>query len=194
MFGLAGRIFLKLRIEECFPIFQRAYYLRKLEELESEREMLSAFPKLFHFEERLERLTSISMSLLKHHLAVRYKNRDRKIFTIADFSREPKEFLEEYPVVLSTTFSVITSLKSGYLFDYVIVDEASQVDLLNGVLAMGCAKKLVIVGDPMQLSCVLTEQDQRRAEQIILKYDVPEFARLERHNLLSAIRTAFPNA
>ena len=57
---------------------------------------------------------------------------------------------------------------------------------------MSCAKKLVIVGDPMQLPNVLTAQDEERARQVALKYDVPEFARFERHNLLSAVRAAFP--
>jgi superfamily I DNA and/or RNA helicase len=132
------------------------------------------------------------MQLLKHCLAKRYNNRTRRVFTLDDLWKQPKEFLDEYPVVLSTTFSVITSLKNGYLFDCVIVDEASQVDLLNGILAMGCAAKLVIVGDPMQLPNVLTEQDEKRAKQVALKYDVPGHTRFERHNLLSAVRAAFP--
>jgi superfamily I DNA and/or RNA helicase len=191
-FGSAGRIFFKLSIEECISILQKTYYLRKIEELIIERDRLQAFLAGFHFDERLERLTKLSMQLLKHHLAGRYNNRERKIFTLGDLSRKPEEFLEEYPIVLSTTFSVITSVKSGYLFDCVIVDEASQVDLLNGGLAMGCAKNLVIVGDPMQLPNVLTAQDKKHAEQVALKYDLPEYVRFERHNLLSAVRAAFP--
>lgn len=191
-FGISVRVYFNLSTEECVAIFQRAYYLRKITELEIERDFLITSLKGFHFDERLERLTTLSMKLLKHHLAGHYNNRKRKIFAIEGLSRKPEEFFDEYPIVLSTTFSIITSVKSGYLFDCVIVDEASQVDLLNGVLAMACAKKLVIVGDPMQLSNVLTEQDEKRSEQIGLKYDMPEHLRFERHNLLSAVRLAFP--
>lgn len=132
------------------------------------------------------------MQLLKHRLAGNYNNRARKRFTLDDLWRQPKAFLDEYPVILSTTFSVITSLESGYLFDCVIADEASQVDLLSGVLAMGCARKLVVVGDPMQLPNVLTGQDIKRAEEVALLYDVPEYCRFERLSLLSAVRAAFP--
>ncbi len=72
-----------------------------------------------------------------------------------------------------------------------IVDESSQVDLLSGALAMACAKKLVVVGDPMQLPNVLTDEDQKRSSAIALQYDLPDHVRFDRHSLLSAVRSAF---
>jgi hypothetical protein len=191
-FGMAGRVFFQLSVEERIPLLQKAYYLRKLADLGDRRKRLEVSLAGFRFDRRLARLTEISMQLLKHRLAGHYNNRVRKVFALEDLWKRPEEFLNEYPIVLSTTFSIITSVKNGYLFDCVIVDEASQVDLLNGVLAMGCAEKLVIVGDPMQLPNVLTEQDEMRAKQVALRYDMPEYARFERHNLLSAVRGAFP--
>jgi hypothetical protein len=191
-FGMAGRAFFEFSVEKRIPLLQKAYYLRKLADMEKRRKLLEVSLAGFLFDERLEKLTKLSMQLLKHRLAESYNKRARKIFALEDLRNRPEEFLNEYPVILSTTFSIITSLKAGYLFDCVIVDEASQVDLLSGVLAMGCAEKLVIVGDPMQLPNVLTEQDEKRAKEVALKYDLPEYARFERHSLLSAVRIAFP--
>lgn len=191
-FGMAGRVFFQLGIEERIHLLQKAYYLRKLSDLDNRRKRLERTLAGFHFDERLERLTDLSMQLLKQRLAKYYNNQPRRIFAIDDLWKQPEEFLDEYPIVLSTTFSIITCVRNGYLFDCVIVDEASQVDLLNGVLAMGCAEKLVIVGDPMQLPNVLTKQDEQRAKQVALRYDVPEHARFEQHNLLSAMCAAFP--
>ncbi|NTV68490.1 MAG: DUF2726 domain-containing protein, partial [Chlorobaculum sp.] len=190
--GLAGRALFGLSVEERIPLLQKAYYLRAIADMEARRKTLESSLAGFRFEERLERLTELSVQLLKHRLASRYNNRARKLFTLDDLKRQPKAFLDEYPVILSTTFSVITSLNSGYLFDCVIVDEASQVDLLSGVLAMGVARKLVVVGDPMQLPNVLTGQDIERASEASLQYEVPEHCRFERHSLLSAVRAAFP--
>lgn len=190
--GLVGRALFGLSVEERIPLLQKAYYQRAIADMEARRKTLEASLAGFRFEERLERLTELSMQLLKHRLAGSYNNRARKRFELDDLWRRPKAFLDEYPVILSTTFSVITSLKSGYLFDCVIVDEASQVDLLSGVLAMGCARKLVVVGDPMQLPNVLTGQDVKRANDVAMQYDVPEHCRFERHSLLSAVRAAFP--
>lgn len=191
-FGMAGKAFSQLSAEERIPLLQKAYYLRKLSDLEDRRKRLELMLSGFRFDKRLARLTEISMQLLKHRLAGDYNNRKRRVFALEDLWKRPEEFFNEYPIVMSTTFSVITSVKNGYLFDCVIVDEASQVDLLNGVLAMGCAEKLVIVGDPMQLPNVLTGHDEIRAKQVALKYDVPEYVQFERHNLLSAVRGAFP--
>ncbi|ABL64361.1 AAA domain-containing protein [Chlorobium phaeobacteroides] len=192
-FGTAGSAFFEVSVRERIPLLQKAYYLRKLADMEQRRKTLEGSLAGFHFDERLERLTELSMQLLKHRLAQHYNNRERRIFALEDLRNQPEKFLEEYPVILSTTFSIITSLKSGYLFDCVIVDEASQVDLLSGVLAMGCAEKLVIVGDSMQLPNVLTAQDEKQAKEVALQYDLPDYARFERHNLLSAVRTAFPD-
>ena len=190
-FGMAGRVLFDLGIEERIAILQKAYYLRTIEDLENRRTKLEVSLKDFRFNESLELLTALSMRLLKHRLAKHYNNKTRRIFALQDLWRQPEDFLDEYPLILSTTFSVITSVRNGYMFDCVIVDEASQVDLLNGVLAMGCAKKLVIVGDPMQLPNVLSEQDKEKAIQVVQRYDVPHYARYEEHNLLSAVRSAF---
>ena len=192
-FGMAGRALFGISIGDRILMLQKAYYLRKIADLEARRKELEDTLAGFRFDQRLDRLGALSLQLLRHRLAVNYNNRDRKKFTLDDLWQRPEEFLIEYPVILSTTFSVITSLKSGYVFDCVIVDEASQVDLLSGVLAMACAKKLVIVGDPMQLPNVLTGQDQKRTQEIALQYDLPDHVRFDRNNLLSAVRTAFPD-
>ena len=48
-FGMAGRIFFQLSIEERIPFLQRAYYLRKLSDLENRRKRLEASLAGFHF-------------------------------------------------------------------------------------------------------------------------------------------------
>lgn len=191
-FGLSGRDLFRLSAQERIPVLQGAYYLRKIEELEGRRKKLAASLEGYRFDERLEQLTGLSMQLLKHCFAKRYNNRTRRMFSLDDLWQQPEEFLDEYPVILSTTFSVITSVKNGYLFDCVIVDEASQVDMLSGVLAMGCAERLVIVGDPMQLPNVLTERDKELARRVAARYELPEHVRFDRHNLISSVRDAFP--
>ena len=48
---------------------------------------------------------------------------------MSDFRRNSAEFTREYPVVLSTTYSIKGTLSVDHIYDYLIVDEASQVDL-----------------------------------------------------------------
>lgn len=73
--------------------------------------------------------------------------------------------LKEFPVVLSTTFSARSSLYKAE-YDYVIMDEASQVAVETGVLALSCAKNAIIVGDTMQLPNVVTSSDAQKLNAI----------------------------
>lgn len=61
--------------------------------------------------------------------------------------------LNALPIWSSTLKSISRSfpLKAG-IFDYVIFDEASQVDLPSAAPALYRAKQAIVVGDPMQLS------------------------------------------
>ena len=43
-------------------------------------------------------------------------------------------------------------------YDFVIIDESSQVDLATGALALSCAKRAVIVGDLKQLPNVVDDK------------------------------------
>jgi len=54
-------------------------------------------------------------------------------------------------VLLSTCHSLRASIADGYLLDYLIIDEASQVDLLAAGLALSCCRNVVVVGDLRQL-------------------------------------------
>lgn len=82
------------------------------------------------------------------------------------------EVLKEYPIVLSTTFSSRSSLKDA-TYDYLIMDEASQVDVATGALALSCAKNAVIVGDLKQLPNVVTDEMKRRSNAVFSSFDLP---------------------
>jgi hypothetical protein len=72
------------------------------------------------------------------------------------------------------------SIADGHLLDYLIIDEASQVNLLLAGLAMSCCRNLVVVGDRRQLSPIPLDA----AAHLVpprLAYDCRE------HNLLSSL-------
>lgn len=80
-------------------------------------------------------LRSASLLVLKSRMAKRYQGFERRRFTIKDIKPRTEEFLKEYPVVLSTTYSAKSCISKDMVFDYVIMDEASQVDIKTGALA-----------------------------------------------------------
>ena len=114
-----------------------------------------------------------SMQYFKHRLYIKYsKNESRPIFTEEDLWKRSCEFQFEYPVVLSTTFSSRNSLYRKAKFDYAIMDEASQVDIPTGALALSNAGHAVIVGDSKQLPNVITDGDRKIADAIFRSFDL----------------------
>lgn len=70
------------------------------------------------------------------------------------------------PIVpyLSTTFSSKTSLSREVIYDYLIIDEATQVDIATGALALSCAKNAIIVGDTKQLTNIVNPEIKKEAQ------------------------------
>ena len=96
---------------------------------------------------KMNQLTLYSIEYLHAIIFNHYgQKRTRKYFSEHDLQQNPARVLSEYPIVLSTTFSSRTSLKNT-TYDYIIMDEASQVDLVTDALALSCARNSIIVGD-----------------------------------------------
>lgn len=139
---------------------QSRYYDVRKAEIDSEINELEE--KLKHTEAKglILDFTSRSLACFRSKLAKRYAKSERQVFTEDDLWKKPTAFLKEYPVVLSTTYTARSSLGKNALFDYVIMDEASQVDVATGALALSSAKNAVIVGDTKQLSNIVTHAEK----------------------------------
>lgn len=173
--------------EEAIPFLQDLYYKQRLTELQQEKELLEARLLDYHFDAKMKELGEKSMRLFKAELAHRYSwQKSRKIFEKKDFRGNSEMFNKEYPVVLSTTYSIKGTLSIEHIYDYLIVDEASQVDLATGVLACSCAKNIVIVGDQQQLPNVLTSEDIRAADAIWNKSHFDERYHFATHSMLAS--------
>lgn len=181
--------------EQAIPSLQSQFYSAKRSELESERQELNR--KLEHdaFDAKMDRLAQKSLRLFRAELATRYPWKgERARFGLGDFRRNSAAFVREYPVVLSTTYSIKGTLSVDHVYDYLIVDEASQVDLATGVLAFSCARNIVIVGDLRQLPNVLTESDVRASDAIWGKFSLDERYRFSSQSLLSSALETWQDA
>ena len=169
------------------PYLQSQFYSVKRRELESEKQVLSRKLDHYDFDTKMDTLIQKSLRLFRAGLAARYPWKgERMRFEKGDFRRNSAVFTHEYPVVLSTAYSIKGTLSMDYIYDYLIVDEASQVDLATGVLALSCARNIVIVGDLKQLPNVLTESDIRVSDAIWGRFSLDERCRFSAHSLLSS--------
>ncbi|WP_326909818.1 AAA domain-containing protein [Sedimentibacter sp. MB31-C6] len=193
-YGIFDMEFLKKPISDIIPSFQNLFYILKVDELEKEIKRIEKSLETYKFKDKLTELTDKSHIVFKNSLYKKYsKNKERIKFNENDLWRDSKKFNNEYPIILSTTYSLKNCLDKDYIYDYVIVDESSQVDLITGVLTLSCAKNIVIVGDLMQLPNVIPDQVKLMTRPISKHYILKEGYNYDNNSLLSSICSIIPN-
>lgn len=147
-------------------LLQREFYEARRTELNSEIKSLENFLIIRNAKGKMESLKRDSLDYLHAKLFERYGNKPKRVvFTDDDLWKHPGSIITEYPIVLSTTFSSVSCLK-GVTYDYLIMDEASQVDIATGALSLSTAQNAVIVGDLKQLPNIV--KNEMKAESSAL--------------------------
>lgn len=194
IYGIGNREFYKKAKKDVLKYFNKIFY--NVKEMEIQNSIKSKEKRLrFLGTDKLDLLTSNSIKLLNEYLRNKYKEQtDRKIFTLKELFGNSEAFNNEYPIVFSTTYSIKNSLNNNYKYDYIIMDESSQVDLITGVLALSVAKNAVIVGDLKQLPNVVTTENQNIIKEISKKYKIDDNYDYLQHSFLESIKLTLKNA
>lgn len=186
---------LKKYSKECLiALYQQKFYQIKIFKNKKAIEKLEQELNLFDFNSKMKEYSELSTQIFKAKLAEKYTLQKRKTYTIDELQTKSEDFIKDYPVVLSTTYSLRTCLSKDVMYDYVIVDEVSQVDLCTGVLALSSAKKAVIVGDLKQLPNVVDSKNAKLTDEVFNNFDMPEVYRYKNHCLLSSVSELFKKA
>lgn len=139
-----------------------------------------------------EEFKKSSLIYLKKYLSLKYKM-ERKIYSSSEIWKNPQEFLNDYPIILSTTYSSRNTFNEDFKFDYIIMDESSQIDVVTGTLALSSAKNAVIIGDEKQLSNVVKEDIKEKLDEIFNNYNLNKCYSYSLNSFLSSVKSAIPN-
>lgn len=192
VYGLYNFNLYKHEPESVISFLQKIYYETKIKEITSQIEEYEKKLDHFDFETAMKEYSQSSMDLFKAKLADKYgAGGKRAIFSSDALWKNFDTFIKEYPVILSTTHSLRQSAKTNYLFDYVIIDEASQVDLVTGALALSCAKNAVIVGDVKQLPNVVTSEVEKTTQRIFESFKLDSAYNYANQSILSSILSLY---
>ena len=174
-------------------LLQWRYYCKRKEELKKEIELLESQILQFDMHGKNQQLSDLSLRVLKGILYKRLEGKtNRPLFSEEDLWKNPEMVIAEYPIVTSTAFSSSAAL-GNIMYDYVIIDEASQCDIASGALSLLSARNATIVGDIRQLQNVVTEEDKDYTESIFKKYSIPEAYRYSALSFLASISALFPD-
>lgn len=192
--GMKTFLFLNGKVTEVIAGLEEAYYFSRKAEIEQELSLIAHALQSIDINRSVKDLRSSSLQILKNKIAKRYGSGERKRFSIRDIKSRTEEFLKEYPVVLSTTYSAKSCINKDMVFDYVIMDEASQVDIKTGALALSCAMNAVIVGDDKQLPNVVNREESLALNAIQTAYNVDDRYNAVTHSFLQSCAEIFTEA
>ena len=187
------KLFIKYGIKEYSKLFeeetllflslQKEFYIRQISKLRKRRDSLQSKLEKVSFEHLLEEHQILSEKLFQKYLYTHYHKTGKTRYSISNFKAKFAEFIKTYPVILSTTHSLRRSHPENYLLDYVIIDEASQVDLITGVLALSCCRNVVIVGDVKQLPQITESKIEKQLKTSVTNQVYNYF----QHSILSSV-------
>lgn len=178
--------------DDVTKYLQAAYFVLKIAELQHEKTQLqTALQEMSSLQKQQEQM---SLEYLRGVLESRFaKREDRRVFALAELRAASVEFLKEYPIVLSTTFSASGNIGMQTRFDYLIMDEASQVDVASGALALNSAANAVIVGDMKQLPNVITDDKWQEINRIHAKYKIASAYHFTANSFMESVCRLFPD-
>lgn len=175
-----NRMLFESQIEDCsVAIKEHALYLQAHSSVDLVREINTKSKLLF--KAKLYDLYSSRLTTSR-----RFFDNPRK---------DPSGFRAEYPVITSTTDAARKQIGTGgELFDYVIIDESSQANLVTGFLALTAAENAVVVGDTKQLPCVIDESEKRKARPLFASSGLPQRYNFVHNSLLDCLNACIDDA
>lgn len=144
-------------------------------------------------EVNLKRFIETSKEVFNGVLLEKYSRLHKSAFNIKDYRNRFDEFTKHYPVILSSTLSLHTCIPKGYLFDYLIIDESSQVDIIKSAICFSCCRNVVVVGDSMQLTHIVDKKSKEVAEQLKMAYNIALAYDYVEQNILNSLKNLYGN-
>ena len=168
------------------------FYQGSLSKLDREYDRLCELLTEGRMDELSKECQELSQTIFQHYLNKNIKRTDIA-FTLENYKKQFDEFISQVPVVTSTTHAVRKSIPASFVFDYVIIDESSQVDLITAIIAMSCCRNMVIVGDSMQLPQIVPSEVIPQAREYARQMQVHPSYDYVKHSIISSLKAIYSN-
>lgn len=190
-YGLFDMSTIHIYREEFNVYLNHKFYELYIDKLQDEIASIEKWLAFNNEESILNQFVNTSKEIFNALLFKKYKELKKESFTAGDYRHKFNDFVKHYPVTLSSTLSLKTCISDEYLFDYLIIDEASQVDIIKSAVCFSCCRNVIIVGDSMQLSHIVDEKSKEIAEQLKkIHHIVPAYDYVEQ-NILNSFKCLY---
>lgn len=106
---IAEELLKKYPKDYLVAITQQKFYEIQIKELKDEINVLNSELESYNFSQKMKDYSELSAKIFKSKLAEKYAKQKRKIWMLPELQWKSKEFIKDYPVILSTTYSLRNS-------------------------------------------------------------------------------------
>ena len=183
---------LKLPKEDAVTLLYNFFYQAKINEKKKEILAINKEMTGQNYKEKHDRYVRLSSAYFINKLKDKYPAASHNLYNELSYKRNFESFVnEDYPVILSSTTALTSCIKRGFLFDLLIVDEASQVNMDGAILTMAAAKRILVVGDSKQLPQIDDANFKARNDELLKKFNVDPAYSYYGNNILSSFLSVY---
>ncbi len=175
-------------IEKVLESIEYSYYNNRIMELENNLKTKRNIILSLNLEKTFKEYTEMSMQIFKSYICKKFN--DTQFFDRKQL-KQTEILTKCYPIILSTTYSLLNCTSNTFLFDYVIIDESSQADLVSSFPALTIAKNVIVVGDSKQLPNIIDGNKRKIFENIFNKYNINDRYDYTKNNLLNLTKNLY---
>ena len=186
-----GKSFFEINSDDYVIYLNYLYYLSRINEIKEELKLLNERMNKQTLTEKVNTFTNLSKKYFENQLLSIFAENTRGRYAKDNYKRQFSEFVKDYPVVLSSTYSLAKCSQKGFLFDYLIVDESSQVNMASAILSMRVARNIVVVGDIKQLPQIDDDSFKERNKQLLDYFKVPETYSYYGNSIMSSLLSLY---
>lgn len=184
--GLKGLPNEKAKLADLQTVILAAKAQSRIRELEQNIESVGTWLKS-HRNDEVAFIDASKATFMSDIEARFRKYADGHDVKLSDKSYRETKFGERFPILTSSTYALPWSTPKGGLFDYLIIDEASQVNIPSAVICFACARNVVIVGDSRQLPTIIPEKAPKPPHSSLAAFDASQL------NILESLDKRFGN-
>lgn len=192
-YGLLKVKDIALNKDDTVEFLKNKYYIKKIDELNVEKSIKTTFVKQNNYAEITSKFYDLSRQLLKTYVNNYLFKHGDDTFDEKTYRYQFNNFTKRFPVIYSTTHAIASCSGKQFLYDCVIIDESSQVDLVTAFIAFSVAKRVVLVGDNMQITNVIESKLIPQLKELYQQSCLPEYYDFRNNNILQCVEKRFEN-
>jgi len=179
--------FYNIKFEILEKALNEVYNDLKIDAIDEEIKLIKNNLDKSKIDSEIEKIKERSMEILKCGLYECFKNSEEMNTSKEEGESEPLKKKINYPIVTSAIDFFINSIDNKCIFDYVILDEASDMDIVTGVLAFARGKNIIVIDDLNELKPRLDETIANGLMEIFDRHQVNPGYKYIDNSLISSL-------